>query len=147
MMSKLKLFLAIFLTSLGLLAAPVNALAVNSNPLGDACDTNKQTLDSPLCKQASSQGTNNPISGTNGIISKAANIIAIVAALGATLNIIIGAFEFVSAGGVGFKQTTANPAPTKAAKARSRVSSGFIGLIIVALAWTIIRFVIDRVIR
>lgn len=147
-MAKLRIFLAILLASCSLLATPLSTYAAtSSDPLRAACNTTKAAQDSPLCKQAKSQDTNDPIAGTNGIISKATNIVAIVAALGAVINIVIGAFEFVTAGGTGFKNVSANPAPTKAAKARSRVTSGLIGLAIVALAWAILRFVEDRVIR
>lgn len=147
-MNRLKLFSVIFLASLGLLCLPVAVeAATSSNPLNEACSSNLKTRESPLCKQAEAQSTKNPIAGPSGVINKAANFVAIVAALGAVINIIIGAFEFVTAGGTGFKSATANPAPTKAAKARSRVVSGVIGLAIVAMAWVIVRIVTDRVLK
>lgn len=146
MTAKLKIILTILLASATLLAMSGATTLAAFNPLDSACTGG--AANSAVCKDAAKQTVSgdNPISGTNGIISKAANIVAVVAALGAVINIIIGAFEFVTAGGTGFKSATANPAPTKAAKARSRVTSGVIGLAIVVLAWSIVRFVVDRVI-
>lgn len=116
----------------------------NGKCASGACQGNAET--SPLCTQAKTQKTD-PVAGANGVISKAANLIAIVAAIGAVIMIIIGAFEFVTAGGTGFKSQVAGAAPTKVAKARSRIASGLIGLVVVALAWTIVRFITDRVIK
>lgn len=116
------------------------------NPLDEACKG--QAANSPVCKQADEQTKSgeDPIAGPDGVISKAANIIALVAGIGAVIMILIGGFEFITAGGTGFK-STAGAAPTKAAKARARISSALIGLVVVALAWAIVRLITDRVIR
>src|SRR3989344_4031269 len=134
MINKLKIILLTFLSAGNLLflTGPV-ALAAPSNPLEQACNTNAQTKDSPLCKQAASQDTKDPIAGPDGVISKAANLIALVAGIGAVIMILIGGFEFITAGGTGFKAAP-GAAPTKAAKARARISSAVIGLVVVALA-------------
>lgn len=148
MIMRLKIVLVILCSTTGLLFAPaLSVLAVSSNPLNQACNTNTETKNSPLCQQAQKQGTTNPISGTHGVINKAANIIALVAGIGAVIMILIGAFEFVTAGGTGFKSAVAGAAPTKAAKARARISSALIGLVVVALAWALVRLITDRVIK
>ena len=108
MIARLKIFLAILLASCSLLALSINTYAVGPNPLEDACDSTAKAKASPLCQQAELQLKEDPIAGTNGIISRAADIIAIVAALAAVINIIIGAFEFVTAGGTGFKSQVAS---------------------------------------
>lgn len=146
---KTSLLAVVALTAVILAIAPA-AWAANSpdfNPLEGACDTNDKTQSSPLCKQAQEQTATgeDPIAGPNGIISKAANIIALVAGIGAVIMILIGGFEFVSAGGTGFKSAVAGAAPTRVAKARSRIASGLIGLVVVALAWTIVRLITDKV--
>lgn len=147
MISKLRMVLVTFLSAGNLLLVGPVALAATSNPLDQACNTNSLTKDSPLCKQAKAQDKKDPIAGPDGIISKAANMIAIVTAIGAVIMILIGALEFVTAGGVGFKSAVAGAAPTKVAKARSRIASGLIGLIIVALAWAFVRLITDRVLK
>lgn len=132
-------------------AAPTSAY----NPLCPTVDANGKCTSgackgdaesSPLCTQAKTQ-KENPVAGPKGVISKAANLIAAIAAIGAVIMILIGAFEFVTAGGTGFKSAVAGAAPTKVAKARSRIASGLIGLVIVALAWVVVRFITDRVIK
>jgi|GEM_PF-579441 len=151
-MNKIKALLA------SLMIVPVFAMTAATasaayNPLNNACQSSGGAKDpnnpanSPLCKQAASQGTTNPVAGSNGVISKAANIIAMIAGIGAVIMILIGSFEFVMAGGTGFKSAVAGAAPTKAAKARSRISSALIGLVVVALAWTIVRLVTDKVLK
>lgn len=147
MIYKFKMVLVAFLSAGNLFLIGPVALAASSNPLDQACNTNSQTKDSPLCKQAEAQGTKDPIAGPNGVINKAANIIAVVTAIGAVIMILIGAFEFVTAGGTGFKSAVAGAAPTRVAKARARIASGLIGLVVVALAWAIVRLITDRVIK
>ncbi|MBI4034318.1 hypothetical protein HY380_00295 [Candidatus Saccharibacteria bacterium] len=101
------------------------------NPLQSAC---QKAPESPACKQATNQGTKDPIAGENGILSTAANLIALVTGIGAVVMILIGAFFHITSAGN----------TEKVAKARSRIISGFIGLVIVALAWAIVRFVVDK---
>lgn len=149
-MTRLKIALVILCSTTALLFAPaLTSLAASSNPLDKACNTNAETKNSPLCQQAQAQNKDNknPIAGPGGVINKAADLIAVITAIGAVIMILIGAFEFVTAGGTGFKSAVAGAAPTKVAKARSRVASGLIGLVIVALAWVIVRLITDRVIK
>ena len=147
MISRLKIALVVLCSMTGLLFAPaLTGLAASSNPLDQACNTNAETKKSPLCQQAQTQGTTNPVSGPGGVINKAANIIALVVGIGAVIMILIGGFEFITAGGTGFKAAP-GAGPTKAAKARARISSALIGLVVVALAWAIVRLITDRVLR
>lgn len=118
------------------LIGPV-ALAASSNPLDQACDTNSQTKDSPLCKQAQTQDKKDPIAGPNGIINKAANIIALVTIIGAVIMILIGGFFYVTSAGNA----------ENAKKAKDRIVAALIGLIVVALAWAIVRLVTDRILQ
>jgi hypothetical protein len=115
------------------LTTQVNAL----NPLTQACQG--KAASSPACVQAKAQDTNNtnPIAGPNGIISKAANIIALIAGLGAVIMIILGGFAYVTSAGNAESVT----------KARQRILAATIGLLVVALSWSIVRFVTDRVIQ
>jgi len=76
----------------------------------------------------------NPVVDT---ISKAANIIALVAGIGGMIMIFLGAFFYVTAGGN----------PENAAKARARITAGIIGMVIVVLAWAIVRLVTDKILQ
>ena len=124
---------ALMIVSSFVLTTQVNAL----NPLTQACQGNAAS--SPACVQAKAQDKNNtnPIAGPNGIINTAANIIALVAGIGAVIMIVLGGFAYVTSGG--------NAESAK--KARQRILAAVIGLLVVALAWAIVRFVTDRVIQ
>lgn len=135
MISKLKLFIAALVLVPCFVLAPVASAVANPDPLNAACQTNQDTRNSAVCKQAAGQGNTNPIAGPDGIISKAANIIALITGIGAIVMILLGGFFYV---------TSAGNTET-ATKARSRILSGLIGLVIVALAWSITRFISDRV--
>ena len=71
------------------------------------------------------------------LINSAANIIALLAGVAAVIMIIIAGFAYVSSGG-NAEQTT---------NAKNRIINAVIGLVIIALAWTIVRLVTDRVIQ
>lgn len=97
-----------------------------SNKLFSPCDVNKYTATSPICKDRDT--TTNPV---NQKIKTAADIVAIATGVAAVILIIIGGFTMVTSAG----NTEA------VASARKRVTYAVIGLVIVALAWTIIAFV------
>ncbi|OVE79233.1 hypothetical protein BVY00_00970 [bacterium G20] len=136
MIKHAKIIFATLISVLGLFFVTVPVTLADS-PLDQACNTNADTYNSPLCQQAQTQGKKNPISGPGGVINKAANIIALITGIGAVIMILIGGFFYVTSAG-----NTEN-----AAKAKARILSAFIGLVVVALAWTIVRLITDRVIR
>jgi hypothetical protein len=127
---------ALILTpSLFFVAAPI-IFAASSNPLDQACSQGTAAT-SPTCTQAKTQGKTNPVSGPGGVINKAANIIALMAGIGAVIMILIGGFFYVTSAGNA----------ENAAKAKSRILSALIGVAVVALAWAIVRLITDRIIR
>src|SRR3989344_2508536 len=130
-------------------SADFNPLCPTTNAAGKCTSgtCQGQAANSPACQQALGQGTEDPVAGPSGVISKAANLIAIITAIGAVIMILIGAFEFVTAGGTGFKSAVAGAAPTRVAKARARIASGLIGLVVVALAWALVRLITDKVLK
>lgn len=133
----LKIAVVILCSTIGVLFAPeLTSLAASSNPLDQACSQGT-AKDSAICKQAAAQGTANPISGPSGVISKAANIIASVTAIGAIIMVLIGGFFYVTSAGNS----------ESAGKAKARIASGFIGLIIVALAWAFVRLISDKILK
>lgn len=137
MINKLKIILAILLSAGSLISlSPQAVLAVSSNPLDQACDKiGSQT--SAACNQASTQNKKDPIAGPDGLINKAANIIALVAGIGAIIMILLGAFFYVTSAGNA----------ENAAKAKARILNAFIGLIVVALAWALVRVITDQVLK
>jgi len=130
--------LAVIVYSL-VLTAPVGAV----NPLNQACTGSAAS--SATCQQATGQGTNNPIAGSNGIINTAANIIAVVAGVGAVIVIIISGFMFVTAGGASPGQRSSDP--NKVKTARAALTGAIIGLVVIALAWAIIKFITTKLVQ
>lgn len=115
---------------------------------GSPCDTNAKngSGSSAVCQDKNSQQSptaTNPITDT---IKKVADVLALIAGIAAVILIVISGFMFVTAGGsIGGQRGGDNPA--KAAKARSTLSSALVGLVIVALAWTIVTFITDKFIH
>ena len=142
----LKKLAALLLTPLAafFILAPAT-YAAPSDPLNTACQTNQATRNSPLCQQAGATGTKNPISGPKGIINTAANIIALITGIAAVIIIIISGFMFITYGGVSPGQRSSDP--NKVKTARSALSGALVGLVIVALSWAIVRFVIDKFVQ
>jgi hypothetical protein len=133
MINKLKILLIALLSPalfLGLAAPSASAYDF----FGNACSG--QAANSPTCQQASSQtkNNNNPAVDT---INSAINIIALATGVGAVIMIIIGGFTMVTSGG----NTEA------VAAARRRIIFSVVGLVVVALSWTIIRLITDRLIQ
>lgn len=153
MITRLKIALVILCSAIGLLFAPAfTALAASSNPLDQACSQGTASTGA-ICKQsqaqnptASNPNPSNPISGPSGVINKAANIVALVAGVGAVIMILIGGFEYVTGGGSsGGGQRAGDPNAVK--KAKARITSALIGLVVVTLAWVLVRLITDRVIK
>ena len=111
---------------------------------GGACSGT--AANSPTCQQASSEGgSNNRVTGSKSIINAAVNILAVITGLAAVIMIIISGFKFVTAGGATPGQRSGDPNAVKSA--RATLTAAIIGLVVVALAWTITRFIIDKVVQ
>lgn len=125
---------------LGFLLAPVQNVAA-FDIFGQSCG---QASDSTVCKQAAKQAeqNNNPVTD---IVNTAANIIALIAGVAAVVMIIISGFKFITAGGVAPGQRSGDPNQIKSA--RATLTYSVIGLVVVALAWTITRFITDKIIQ
>ena len=108
------------------------------DPFGDAC---KKAPSSPTCQQSKAQNgkTTNP---AVDIIKTAANLIATIAGIAAVIVIIVSGFQFVTAGGASPGQRSGDPNRIKSA--RSSLTGAIIGLVIIALAWSIVTFVTDH---
>lgn len=143
---------ALGVSLLACFAFSLPATAQGFDPLGQSCtefildEQGKKVpnpaADSPSCKQKKEQLTKktNPVVTT---IKTAANILALVAAIAAAITIVYSGYVFVTAGGsIGGQRSGDNP--TRARQARSTLTGSVIGLIIVALAWSITTFIINR---
>ncbi|SRR6266404_4434610 len=129
MIKRLIIFISIILF---ISPALVFAAATTSDQLFNACDTNSQTANSPICKDRNT--TTNPVNHT---IKVAADIVAIATGLAAVIFIILGGLTMITSAG----NTEA------VASARKRITYAAIGLVVVALAWVMISFVTDRLIK
>ncbi len=74
-------------------------------------------------------------SGLNGLITTAVNILSLIVGIVAVIMIIIGGFRFITSGGDS----------GKVGSAKSAVVYAIVGLIVVALAQIIVRFVLGKV--
>lgn len=123
-MIKLKLLFLALIASL-LMSAPVLAVY---NPLSAACGSgvgNGNTANSPTCQSSKSAGSTNP--GID-IIHTIASVVAEVAGLIAVITIIYAGIKYIVSGD--------NPESQK--QARETIVGSLVGLIIIALAWTIV---------
>ena len=140
---KTLLFGLVFVAFFGLWSSAAKA---QYDPFEDVCTGSAAS--SPTCQQKKAQeaaGTN-PVAGPGGIISDAANIIALVGGIDAVIIIIISGFVFVTAGGAIGGQR-AGDSPTRAKNARTVLVGAVIGLVVIALGWSITTFIINTVIK
>jgi hypothetical protein len=96
--------------------------------------------DSAFCKDKSSadKGSDaNPLTGPDGILYKVSVVVALLAGTIAVVMIIAGAGQMISSGG------DAN----KVKEARTKITHSLIGLVIIALAQTIVTIMIKVVIN
>jgi cytochrome bd-type quinol oxidase subunit 2 len=91
---------------------------------------------SPVCESNhNSKNDNNYNNVVLSTLNDAINIIAVVAGLAAVIIIIVAGFTYATAGGSA--EETKN--------ARNRILWAAVGLVIISLAWTITRFITDKV--
>ena len=119
-----------FALIVGLLFVPVTAANAAFDPTGAACSASGAS-DSPVCNQ----GSDNPLSGSNGLILKAFQIFLIFAAVIAVIMIMLGGWAYITSQGE----------PQKLKGAKDTILYAIIGLVIAASAQAIISFVIKKV--
>lgn len=141
---KLKYLLLLFVaTACFILSSGINSKASAVDVLSPACSSSGSTKDSDVCKSSSAnQGANEKSNVALDTIRTATNIVALVAGAVAVIMIIISGFTIVTAGGSPVGQRSGDPNAIKSAQAR--ILNSAIGLLIIAFAWTIIRFVTDK---
>ncbi len=126
-----RLLLSLLVTTSAVLFLSIPAMAQNvvTDP---ACGVGG-TGGSAYCQQSGS----NPIVGPNGLITKVINIISYIAGIAAVIMVIISGIMFVNSHG------DSNSVKT----ARNTLMYAIIGLIIVVIAQTLVRFVLSRVVK
>jgi predicted small integral membrane protein len=110
-------------------AAPALAVTDANNKVFAVCATNPSAT---VCKEKNP--SEDPVVH---VIRTASTIVALLTGAMAVIFIILG----------GITMITSNGSPEAVANARKRVIYALIGLIIVALAWTLIAFVTDKLIQ
>lgn len=125
-----------------LMIAP--AATAQFQSLTETCNK-PEAASSPVCQQYHQQQASkqNPLTEK---IQNVTNIFAMLTGLFAVAIIIYGGFVFVTAGGAVGGQRSSD-SPTRAKQARAMVTGAVIGLVIVALGWTIVTFVTNNLIQ
>lgn len=128
MIRKLIIGITVLVATAGFSAAPT---VLAFNPFGDACSGGGG--DSAVC-QEQTKNKDNPLTGSKGLFVGISNIIAIAAGLSAIIVIVLAGMKYVTAGGDA----------AKAKSAQGTIVFALIGLVIIALAASIINFVLGR---
>lgn len=116
------------------LAAPAVVLAQGPSIEGGVCSgaENLQLTGTP---PADCQVTGGDEAGFNALLTKIINVISVIVGVVAVIMIIYGGFRYITSGGT----------PEKVTGAKNTILYGIIGLIIVALAQVVVRFVLKQV--
>ena len=134
-MKSLRLLLATIAASVVLLTGFGTVAYATYNPLGGACPAGGAGKGSAACQDSATE--NNSVDGSGNyknpvyhIINVAADIIAVIGGIAGVITIIIGGMNYVTSGGNSESIT----------KGKNRIIGALIGLVIIALAWTIVSF-------
>lgn len=112
------------------LAMPATAFA-GTDPFAGV-DCNGQASNSTLCNSRNVQ--ENPLTGPNGAITSAINIMSVIAGFVAIVFIIFGGIKYITAGG----------ASDEISKAKHTIIFAIVGLIIIVISRAVIGFVIGQ---
>jgi len=121
--------IGLILAILTLLSAPALAATDANNKIFSVCAQNPSSI---VCKDKNPQG--NPVVH---IIKVASDIVVLLTGAMAVIFIILGGITMITSSG----------SPEAVANARKRIIYAVVGLVVVALAWTLIAFVTDKFIQ
>lgn len=130
-MKRLNLLASTLLVGMLVFFVTASTYAANSLVEPGQIDCTGEQAKSAVC---TSRTTVDPISGNNGILIQAANIIAIMGGVAAVIIIIISGIKFMTSGGDS----------EKIKSARNTIINAIIGIIIILLSRAIILFVTAR---
>lgn len=131
-MKKLTLFLASILTMLNISLALSPALALAETPKEAACSGLELTGGS--CDSGDPEDPNSSSSQLNNVLGTAINIFSFIVGFAAVIMVIVGGFKYITSAG--------DSASTSSAK--NTILYAIIGLVIVAMAQVIVRFVLNQ---
>jgi len=134
MMKKLLILFMFLMTFLSPLA--MSPVVSAFDPLKPACDEKDKVRSGAadeICN--TSENAADPVTGSEGIITKVANILAFVAAIIAVFVIIIAGITMMTSGGD----------PGKIASSRNTIIYTVIGLFVIVIARTIVVFIFNRI--
>jgi hypothetical protein len=101
------------------------------DPYQDVCSKGAGTS-SAVCTGAN---TKDPLTGSDGLIIKATNLIAFVAGAAAVIILIVGGLRYITSGGDA----------GNVASAKNTVVGAIIGLLVIGLARTIVAFIVTKI--
>lgn len=127
MIKRLLLSLSVVAALSGVLAFASPALAVD--PLGNACKDGDASR-AAVCEENKQE----TVSGTNGVLYRITRLIAAIAGVAAVIAMIVGGFMYVLSDGDAGKATTA----------KNTIIYAAVGLIVIALSYNLIAFVVNR---
>lgn len=112
-----------------MLSAPLATVrAAEFQPFQEAC---LEAPESEVCQA----GSENPVSGEDGVLLRVVNILSFVVGVAAVLMVMLGGFKYVTSGG------DAN----SVASAKNTILYAIIGIVVFLLSQGIIAFVIRRI--
>jgi hypothetical protein len=101
---------------------------------GVGCDASGKS--STVCTDAKQQvGKSNPLTGSDGLILKVANIIAIIAGLAAVIMIVLAGLRLIQSGG----------SSEDVAGARRSIIYASVGLVVIVIARTLLGLVLNAI--
>jgi len=106
----------------------------------DTCN-NTDAQKSTTCASASKNTGTDPIAGSDGILSKIANIVAEVAGAAAVIVLILGAIRFITSNGSVQDQ---GGKPSEVTMGKKMITGALIGLVVIVLARTMIYFLVHH---
>jgi len=127
-----KLFLLPLLLMVGLFAIPSYASAA-IDPYSTVCK-DSDVQDSAVCQDKSASDPS-PVYGPNGILTKVANLLAVVGGIIAVVMIMVA----------GLKMVTSSGDSKKFSEARNTIIYAAVGIVVIVLARVIIEFILRLV--
>lgn len=100
--------------------------------IGEACQS---APDSTACKDRVGSADPSPLTGTNGVLYRASQIVAAVAGIVAVIMLIIAGFRYINSAGDA----------QKAGEAKKTIIGAIVGLIIIIAAQSIITLVVKEI--
>lgn len=128
--SKFLVFFAIMTSCLVVFSVVAQA---QFNPLESSCDEVVRGQTSAVCEEA--RNTTDPVGGTDGIITRVANIIALVGAIAAVIVIIIAGITMMLSGGDS----------AKIQSSRNAIIYASIGIVVIVVSRSLVIFIINQI--